>query len=600
MDNRDRPKANLPDPVEMTGVVSDIVLSSERLMNGMLTRRLNGEPLKVRDDLGVGRAFMEMSTQLLFDPLRLFEKQLDLWHDSLVLWQNAATRMLGGEPEPVIKPAKGDRRFKDDAWEESCTFDMIKQSYLLYAQWLQDLVDGVEGLDEQTQRKVEFYTRQVVDALAPTNFVLTNPEALRETIRSGGQNLLKGWRNLLEDLERGRGQVAIRMTDTSAFELGRNVAVTPGKVVYQNPMMQLIQYTPTTDRVYKRPLLIVPPWINKFYILDLRAKNSFIKWAVDQGHTVFIISWINPDESYAEVGFDDYLQQGTLAALEAIEQATGETEVNAIGYCLGGTLLSITLGWLADAGRQPIKSVSLFTTLIDFSRPGELEVFLDEEQVANLEERMKERGYLEGSEMATTFNMLRANDLIWSFAVNNYLLGKDPFPFDLLYWNSDSTRMPAAMHSFYLRNMYLTNRLMQPGELVLGGRPIDLSRIKVPAYFLSTIEDHIAPWKSTYGGTQILGGPVRFVLGASGHIAGVINPPVANKYHYWTNGERIPAKPEAWLEGAKQHPGSWWGDWQNWVIGQQDEQVAARQPGDGQLEPIENAPGAYVKVRLQK
>ncbi len=599
MDNQPTLQVKWPDPVELAKVLQDITASSERLLSGMVRRRLDGdEHLVPGDDVGIGKAFWEMSYRIWMDPLRLAEHQFNLWVDYLGLVQGQTARFLGLRPEPVIIPKRSDRRFKDDAWEDYCAFDFIKQHYLLMARWLEQTVANVDGLDEQTARKVEFYTRQVIDALAPTNFVLTNPEALQETLQSGGQNLLKGFRNLLVDLERGQGKLNIRMTDTDAFELGKNIAVTPGSVVFQNELMQLLQYAPSTQEVNKRPLLIVPPWINKFYILDLRAKNSFIKWAVDQGHTVFVISWINPTAEYAATAFDDYLAKGTLAALDVIEQATGEGEVNAIGYCLGGTLLSATLGWEAQGGEERIKSATLFTTMIDFSQPGELEVFLDEGTVAHLEKRMAERGYLEGSEMATTFNMLRANDLIWSFAINNYLLGKDPFPFDLLYWNSDSTRMPADMHSFYLRNMYLRNQLREPGGITLHDRPIDLTKVRVPVYFLSTIEDHIAPWKSTYAGTRLFKGPVRFVLGASGHIAGVINPPVAKKYHYWVNGATLPKDPDAWLSKAEKQLGSWWDDWNAWVSGLDATQAPARLPGDGKLPVLEATPGSYVKQRV--
>ena len=427
---------------------------------------------------------------------------------------------------------------------------------------------------------------------------MTNPEVLRETVASGGQNLVKGLNNLLEDLESGDGkQVRVKMTDPSAFQVGGNLAVTPGKVVYQNDLMQLVQYAPLTDEVFRRPLLILPPWINKFYILDMREKNSFVRWATEQGHTVFIASWVNPDATYAQKSFDDYLLDGPLAALDAIEKATGEREIDAIGFCLGGTLLAAALGYMAATKDNRIKSATFFASMIDFSEPGELEVFIDEQQVTALEKKMQERGYLEGSEMATTFNMLRANDLIWSFVVNNYLLGKDPFPFDLLYWNSDSTRMPAAMHSFYLRNMYINNLLRTPGGITLNGVPIDLTKVKVPLYFASTLEDHIAPWKSTYAGAQLFKSKVRFVLGGSGHIAGIVNPPAAHKYGYWTNDE-LAATPQAWLDSATQHPGSWWTDWEKWVAAYAGDKVPARIPGKGKLKALEDAPGSYVKLRL--
>ncbi|HKT54057.1 MAG TPA: alpha/beta fold hydrolase, partial [Caulobacteraceae bacterium] len=381
------------------------------------------------------------------------------------------------------------------------------------------------------------------------------------------------------------------------FRVGEDIAVSPGKVVYQNDLMQLIQYQPTTEKVLKRPLLIVPPWINKFYILDLRPKNSLVRWATAQGHTVFMVSWVNPDERLAEKDFEDYMRDGILAALDAIEAATGESAINAIGYCLGGTLLGSTLAWMAAHGDDRIKSATFFVSLLDFRESGELNVFIDEEQLKMLEERMNRRGYLEGSEMATTFNMLRANDLIWSFVVNNYLLGKDPFPFDLLYWNSDSTRMPARMHSFYLRNMYQENRLARPGGIVLEGTPIDLGKIKIPAYFLSTREDHIAPWRATYRGTHLLAGRNRFVLAASGHIAGVVNPPEGSKYNHWVSDD-LPEEPEAWLAGATEMAGSWWPDWHRWVSSHDKRTVPAREPGASKLKPIEDAPGSYVKLRI--
>jgi polyhydroxyalkanoate synthase len=505
---------------------------------------------------------------------------------------------MGQDARPVAEPHPGDRRFKHEDWQQNFLYDYIKQSYLIAARHLHQTMGGVSGLDERIAKKVDFYTRQYIDALAPSNFLLTNPEVLRETVASGGQNLVKGLNNLLEDLTRGGGgQLRPRMTDENAFKLGLNIATTPGAVVFQNDLIQLIQYYPANGPVYRRPLLIIPPWINKYYILDLREKNSFVKWAIEQGHTVFVISWVNPDKKLAHKRFDDYLAEGVLAALDAIEKATGEREVNAIGYCLGGTLLACALGYLAEKKDERVVSATFFASLVDFSEAGELEVFVDEGQVAALEKRMQEKGYLEGSEMATTFNMLRANDLIWSFVINNYLLGRDPFPFDLLYWNSDSTRMPAAMHAFYLRNMYIKNLLAKPGGIKLCGVPIDLTRIDVALYFVSTIEDHIAPWHSTYAGAKLFTGPMRFVLGGSGHIAGIINPPAANKYSYWTS-PKLPATPEAWLKGASQHPGSWWPDWAGWIAQHGGDKVPPRVPGKGKLKVIEDAPGAYARMRV--
>ncbi|HJS38358.1 MAG TPA: class I poly(R)-hydroxyalkanoic acid synthase [Burkholderiales bacterium] len=550
----------------------------------------------IKDELGIAKAYMDLYSRLLMDPSALTAASVNFWIDSMRLWQSAWLKMLGQEAPPVAQPARGDARFKDQEWSDNFVFDYIKQSYLIAARHMQHAVANVQGLPEESEKKIAFFTRQYVDALAPSNFAATNPQVLRATLASGGQNLVKGLANLLADIEKGEGQLRISMTDEKAFQLGRNVATTPGKVVFRNALLQLIQYQPATPQVFRRPLLVIPPWINKFYILDLRASNSFIKWAVDQGHTVFVVSWVNPDAMLAGKGFDDYLTEGALAAMDAVRAATGEEKLNVIGYCLGGTLLGAALAWLAAKGDERVGSATFFVSLLDFSQPGELGVFIDEAQVRNLERRMNERGYLEGSEMASTFNMLRSNDLVWSFVINNYLMGKDPFPFDLLYWNSDSTRMPAKMHSFYLRNMYMKNLLGVPGGIELAGVPLDLQKVRVPAYFISTAEDHIAPWKTTYQGARYLGGPVRFVLGGSGHIAGIVNPPAAKKYQYWTN-EDLPEGADAWLQGATAHPGSWWEDWQRWMEAQNgDDRVPARVPANA----LEDAPGSYVMLRLKK
>jgi len=586
-----------PDPIEVSKSLASIAERSQKLVSDFLERQtVDGSSMA--DSLSIGRAFLEMTARLMTDPAKLVQAQMSLWQDYMQLWQSTARRMMGEDAAPVIAPTPEDRRFRDPAWQENQLFDFIKQSYLLSARWLQSTVRQAEGLDDKTAKKVDFYTRQFVDALAPSNFVITNPEVLRATIESGGQNLLQGLENLLADLERGKGQLSIKMTDLEAFKLGENIAVTPGKVVFQNDLIQLIQYEPTTEKVMRRPLLIIPPWINKYYILDLREKNSFIRWAVAQGLTVFVISWVNPDSRLAAKTFEDYMFEGPLAALDAIEKATGEREANVIGYCLGGTLLACTLAYMAAKKIDRIVSATYFAALVDFSEPGELGVFIDEEQLAALEERMNEKGYLEGSAMADTFNMLRANDLIWSFVINNYLLGKDPFPFDLLYWNSDSTRMPAAMHSFYLRNMYQKNLLVKPGGISLGGVPLDLRKIAQPTFILSAREDHIAPWKTTYAATRLYNGPIRFVLAASGHIAGIVNPPEANKYSHWTN-TKLPPSPDEWLRTAKEHPGSWWPQWRKWIAKHGGGLVKARRPGDGALQPIEDAPGSYVRVRAQ-
>lgn len=570
---------------------------------------------QIPDPLVLSRVFQEMATramtsaaEMATDPSRLlnaqlsmYNSQMKLWSDYMELWRRTTERvLLNKESAPIVKPASDDKRFKDDQWVANYLFDFIKQSYLIAAGHIQSFVADADGFDDHTKKKLAFYTRQWVDGMAPTNFATTNPQVLKATLESGGENLYKGLVNLLSDLERGKGKLSIKMTDLDGFKLGENVAVTPGKVVYQNDMIQLIQYTPTTTEVYRRPLLIVPPWINKYYILDLKAKNSFIKWAVDQGHSVFVMSWVNPDEKLSHKTFDNYLLEGPLAALDVVEKITGEHDINAIGYCLGGTLLSIALSYLANKGDDRIKSATFFTTLVEFTEVGELSVFIDEEQLLMLESQMERRGYLEGNSMADAFNMMRANDLIWSFVVNNYLLGKEPGAFDLLYWNTDATRMPAPMHKFYLRNFYQKNLLRKPGGITLAGVPIDLSKVNLPIYYISAREDHIAPWRSTYTGMKLMSGPKTFVLGGSGHIAGIINPPAANKYCYWVNNhDEVPNDSEDWFKNTTQYEGSWWTHWAKWVAAHDDAKIPARTViGSAEYPPIEDAPGSYVKVRI--
>ncbi|MDE8346255.1 MAG: class I poly(R)-hydroxyalkanoic acid synthase [Acidocella sp.] len=585
----------LPDAGQLGRSMADIAARSQRLVNDWMSRQAK-EGVAI-DPLNIGGAFLEMTTKLLANPTQLMQAQIGLWRDYVTLWQNTTQRMLGQEPAPVIENDPKDKRFADPAWKQNEIFDFIKQSYLLSARYINDVVTHVDGLPPKTAQKIDFYARQFVNALSPSNFVLTNPEVLRRTRETGGENLLRGLSNLLSDLEQGRGNLRIKMTDTQAFKLGESIAVSPGQVVYENELIQLIQYAPLTGTVLVRPLVIFPPWINKFYILDLRPRNSLVRYLVAQGHTVFMVSWVNPDERLASKNFDDYMVDGVFAALAAIEAATGQREVNAIGYCLGGTLLAATLGAMKAKGDERIRSATFLVTLTDFTDPGELGVFIDEEQLSSLEERMTRRGFMEGAEMATTFNMLRANDLIWSFVVNNYLLGKEPFPFDLLYWNSDATRMPPAMHSFYLRNMYQKNLLAQPCGISMKGVPVDLGRVDIPVYFLSCREDHIAPWASTYKGARLFGGPMRFVLAASGHIAGVVNPPEGGKYNHFVNTE-MPERAEDWFAEATEVAGSWWPDWQRWVTKLDKSRVAAREPGSGVLAAIEPAPGRYVAVKI--
>jgi len=581
------------DPLVLAAQLQRIAKQSQILMQRFVSNQPDAVKLGIGDTSSLGSDFFKLMTKMMTNPAAVASAQIDLFYGSLNVWQKTAERMLMPRAQEANAPQ--DKRFKHPEWSENAIFGFVKDSYLVAAKSILTAIREVHGMDDATARKVDFYTRQFVDALSPSNFVATNPEVLAETLNSGGQNLLRGLENLLVDLERGNGRLSITMTDMKAFRLGENIATTLGKIVYQTDLMQLIQYGPSTQEVRRRPLLIVPPWINKFYVLDLQPKNSFIKWAVDQGHTVFVISWVNPDEKLAEKTFENYMIEGPLAALDVIESATGERSVNTIGYCLGGTLLASTAAYLAAKGDGRIASATYFVTLVDFTDVGEMAVFIDEAQLASLERRMRERGYLEAQDMATAFNMLRANDLIWSFVVNNYLLGKEQVPFDLLFWNSDSTRMPAAMHSFYLRTMYQHNLLAKPGGINLADTPIDLSKISTPTFILSAREEHIAPWKSTYAATRFYSGPVKFVLSASGHIAGVISAP-GSKYGHWTN-DNLPPRPDEWFAGATPHQGSWWPVWDEWVTRLDSDRVPAREPGGGKLTIIENAPGSYVRVR---
>ena len=556
---------------------------------------------KIRTELGedltdavktVGR----VAEYWMSDPQRAIGLQTSLGRAYLDLWAGAVKRMAGEQAPPVVSPDPRDKRFADPEWSQNQFFDFLKQAYLLTAQWADKLVKDAAGVDEHTRKKAEFYVKQIANAISPSNFVLTNPELLRETLSSNAENLVRGMHMLSEDIKAGHGVLKIRQSDPSMFDVGKNLATTPGKVVFQNELMQLIQYEATTKNVLKLPLLIVPPWINKFYILDLTPEKSFIKWCVDQGITVFVISWVNPDARLASKNFEEYMREGVITALDTVEAVTGEKQAHAIGYCVGGTLLAITLAYLAAKKQSRIKSATLFAAQVDFTYAGDLMVFVDEERISQLEMHMKEQGYLEASRMANTFNILRSNDLIWPYIINNYMLGKKPVPFDILYWNSDATRMPAANHSFYLRNCYLDNKLTK-GEMEIAGTRIDLHNVTVPVYNLATREDHIAPAKSVLYGSQYFGGPVKYVLAGSGHIAGVVNPPSKPKYQYWTgdkpNGESV----EAWMKTATEHPGSWWPDWLDWLKALDAETVSARKIGGGKFKPIEDAPGSYVKVK---
>ena len=572
--------------------MADIAGQYHDLWEGLLSREGQAIPVK-SDPTGAGQAFLELSASLMKNPEKLIEAQAKAWTAYSDLWFNTAKAFLGEAGSEAGKPEKGDRRFIHSAWDENPFFNFIRQSYLVTADTIHSVVDDADGLDENTARKARFYTRQFIDAMSPTNFFLTNPEVMEATLESKGENLLKGMQNFIDDFDAEAGQLRIKMTDDQAFELGRNVAVTPGKVVFQNDLFQLLQYNPATEQSFRQPLLIIPPWINKYYVLDLQPQNSLIKWLVDQGHTVFVVSWVNPDEKQGHMDFENYVTEGAIAAIDAVEKATGESRINLVGYCIGGTLLAAALAYMRARDDTRAASATFFVSLIDFSIPGDLGVFIDEQQLENLEKTMNERGYHDGKEMAAMFNMLRSNDLIWSFYVRNYLLGKEPFPFDLLYWNADSSRLPAKMHSTYLRTMYLKNAFKEPGGLSVAGIPIDVSTIQTPAYFISTEDDHIAPWEGTYLGAQLLSGPVKFVLGKSGHIAGIINPPAANKYGYYTGpGVKLPSA--EWHDKAELHPGSWWPDWQAWLEQYDGDRLPARYPGANGQTIIEDAPGSYV------
>ena len=542
------------------------------------------------------KTFTSVAEYWLSDQTRATDVQMRLGKAYLDLWGSAMRRLAGEDAPPAITPAARDKRFADPEWRANQFFEFVMQAYLLTAQWAQELVRDAKDLDPHTRLKAEFYVQQITNAIAPSNFVLTNPEVLRQTFLSNAENLARGMKMLAEDIDAGKGQLRIRQSDPTNLEVGVNMAVTPGKVIFQNEVMQLIQYEATTPNVLRTPLLIVPPWINKFYILDLRPEKSFIKWCVDQGVTVFVISWVNPDKELGHKGFDDYMKEGPLAAMDVIEQLTGELKVHTMGYCVGGTLLATTLAWLAEKRRVRVASATFLAAQVDFTYAGDLMVFVDEAQIAALEEQMRIDGVLEGSRMAMAFNMLRSNDLIWSYVVNNYLKGQSPPPFDLLHWNSDATRMPATNHSFYLRNCYLENKL-STGNMVIDNTRLDLSKVKVPIYNLATREDHIAPAQSVLYGSQFFGGPVKYVLAGSGHIAGVINPPAAGKYQYWTNEKSSATTVAEWLEGAAEHKGSWWPDWLAWLSAHDPEKVPARRVGSEALPPIEDAPGSYVRVR---
>ncbi len=595
--SRPAPETGFPRPNVLT-LAKNLLKASQRAAKAtiaMAQGQSSGAQGAPMDPLNIGGAISDFAAQAIRDPSYFWSAQVRFWQDYMGVLQSAGSRLIGGKKEEAAPPV-ADKRFKDPAWTDYQIFDFFRQSYLMSARWLQSTISEASHVDERTRKRVEFFTRQFADALSPSNFLLTNPEVLRETLRTSGENLVRGLDNLLHDLKRGGGKLAIRQTDDTKFEFGKNIATAPGKVVWRNELMELLQFDPTTETVHERPLLIFPPWINKYYILDLKPENSFIRYMTGKGYTVFVASWVNPDSKLAEKTFEDYMRLGIFAGLEAVEKATGVRDPNVIGYCIGGTLLASTLGLMATSGDDRVNSATFFAAQVDFSEPGELEVFIDDEQLAAMEAMMRANGgYLDGQSMATTFNMLRSNDLIWSFVVNNYLMGRDPMAFDLLYWNSDATRMPIRMHMFYLRECYRHNKLAR-GQMMLAGKKVDLSKVKVPVFLQSSRDDHIAPYRSVFKATRLFSGPVTFMLAGSGHIAGVINHPDAKKYQHWVN-EKPAETVDAWLKGATENPGSWWPYWEKWLAPKSGKMVKARVPGDGRLKVLGDAPGTYVRMK---
>jgi polyhydroxyalkanoate synthase subunit PhaC len=590
------PSYQMHDPEEFARNMLRVIEDSGKLVAGIIERTQPAGGGGAPDFTDTTRTLTELSQAWMADPTKFAEAQGELYGSYMELWNGTMRRMMGETVEPVAKPQAGDARFKDAEWSANPYFDYWKQAYLLTTQWAEQMLAQTPDLDERTRQKADFLMRQVSASLSPTNFPVTNPEVLRETFASNAKNLADGMAQLVDDMAKSGPTLKIRQTDTTAFEVGRDLAVTPGKIVFQNDLLQLIQYTPTTEKVHALPLLITPPWINKFYILDLTQPKSFIRYAVAQGFTVFVISWVNPDERLKHKSFEDYMREGILAATGAVMRETLQLKVNVVGYCVGGTLLASTLAHLAARGAAPFASATFLTTQVDFTKAGDLKLFIDEEQLKQIADTMAEKGYLDGSRMANAFNLLRPKDLIWPYVVNNYMLGRKPMAFDLLYWNQDSTRMPEANHNFYLREFYLENRLAK-GELTLGGTRLDMSKVTLPVYELAAREDHIAPAESVFIGAKLFGGPVEYVMSGSGHIAGVVNPPDPKKvkYQYWTNGGTADTFAE-WVKGATETPGSWWPHWIKWLAPKSGAMVAARVPG-AKLGVLEDAPGSYVKAK---
>jgi polyhydroxyalkanoate synthase subunit PhaC len=549
------------------------------------------------DPYGLTPYAVDVATRLAGNPEKIIAAQQALWAGYAQIWTDAV-KALVQEQQTIENPK--DKRFADADWQTIPLFNVMQKTYLHTANWFTGLVEQADGIDDMTRRKATFFTKQLADAFAPSNFLMTNPVALREALRTGGQSLVQGIANLEADLDRGKGRLTPSQVDERPFKIGENIAVSPGKVIWRGEILEIIQYEPTTQTVFETPILFFPPWINKFYILDMRQDNSMVKWLTEQGHSVFVVSWLNPDASHATKTFEDYSRLGIYEALDAVYQATGVRQINTVGYCIGGTLLAATMAEMAKTGDDRVKSATFFASQSDFEEAGDLKVFTDDAALQYIQGEMEHAGgVLDAVVMGETFNFLRANDLVWSFVVNNYLMGRDPKPFDLLFWNADQTRMPRDLHLYYLTNFYRENNLAK-GQMVMNGHKLDMSEIKTPVYMQSSKEDHIAPWRSIYRGAKLYGGPVRMILAGSGHIAGVINHPAAVKYnHYLPTDDltKLPETADEWFEGLVESKGSWWPDWADWLAERSGKQVPARTPGSGDLAAICDAPGTYVLVK---
>lgn len=582
------------DPLQLSQALMFAAMKTQNSFHAFDPRKDSASLFNIED---MTETFQTALEKLSTQPDKIISASQEYLKSTFQLWQNSLS-VLSGQKETIDEVIEGnipDNRFKDEMWHKNPFFGYARQSYLLWDRWIKDIATNIEDLDPKTALKIQFYTRQFTDSLSPSNFPWSNPKTVLKTIDSKGMNLIQGINNLLRDFEQGKGQIKIKMVDHEAFRLGENIAATPGKVIFQNELIQIIQYIPTTKTVFQIPVLLIPPCINKFYIYDLRPDNSFVKWLLDRGHTVFMISWVNPDQRLSEKTFEDYVFDGVGSAINTILDLTGEKKINAVGFCIGGNILGSYAAYMADEKNNPLASTTYLATLFDFKNPGDLGVFIDEKQINQLEKKISQKGYLEGQILAQTFNLLRANDLIWWFVINNYFLGQEPMAFDLLYWNSDSTNLPSKMFLYYLREMFINNNLIRPNGLKLKNKFLDLSKVKTPTFLFNTKDDHIAPWMCGYAATRVLQGPIKFVLGGSGHIAGVFNPPTVTKYGYWTS-DALVDKAEEWFSTATQKQGSWWPEWVEWIEQYAGMKIKASTVGSSKYPALEDAPGSYVKI----